>query len=154
VRLFFSGGTVSGEELTGFGAGLPVAVIDGIAQEYANDLALEGIFTISDLGNVDPLIPISGIPPVRLRGFRAKARLVMEARVPATPYMALAHRSVSAVLAERPEALAESLDGTEVSAGEIARLQDHLSLFQVAMDDTLLQQTHPGRPSRFLTPAG
>ena len=69
VRLFFSGGTVSGEELTGFGAGLPVAVIDGIAQKYANDLALEGIFTIGDLGNVDPLIPLGGIPPVRLREF-------------------------------------------------------------------------------------
>ena len=36
--------------------------------------------------------------------------------------LALTDRSGSTVLTERPEALAESLEGTKVGAGEIARL--------------------------------
>jgi len=63
VRLSFTAGGVPGGEPTvfggRFGAGLPVASIDGIGDEYAAKLGENGIHSLGDLARIDLLIPLA-----------------------------------------------------------------------------------------------
>lgn len=139
IRLTFSGGVISQEELTGFGSNLPLMSVDGIGDAYAANLNALGIQTLGDLSNIDPLLPAGDIPPVKLREFRAKARIVMGLRATLAPFAQLANHSISDILMERPENLAGTIGSPDVTAEMIARLQEELAPLQVALDDKRLK---------------
>jgi hypothetical protein len=81
MRLDFSQGLAAKEEILGFCADLPVRSIDGVDDVYGQALALAGINTLHDFLTMNLLEPLAGIPAVKLREFRAKARMVMALNV-------------------------------------------------------------------------
>jgi microsomal dipeptidase-like Zn-dependent dipeptidase len=123
---------------TGFGANLPVISIDGIGDEYAAKLGENGIYTLSDLVQMDSFTHIDSIPQVRLREFRAKARMVMLLEVNLTPFHALADRSISNVLSERPEILAK--DSATLTSEIIEQFQEELTVLDIVLDDAHLKE--------------
>lgn len=135
VHLTFTTGIIEPEELAGFGATLPVTSIDGVGDAYANTLGESGVYSLGDLVRIDPLQSIGNIPPVKLREFQAKARLVMRLRVSPTLLELFADRSISRFLRERPEDLAEP----GVTSKRVRRLQESLADLQIALDDAQLQ---------------
>jgi len=136
LRLTFATGAVPLEvELAGFGATLPVSSIDGVGEAYASALSEGGIHSLDDLVEVDPLRPVGNIPPVKLREFRAKARLVMRLRVSPASLGPFTDRSVSRFLRESPD----DLTGPGVPPATVRRLQETLADLQIALDDAQLQ---------------
>jgi hypothetical protein len=82
LRLTFAAGAAQQDEvLTEFGADLPVSSIDGVGSVYSSTLNAHGIHSLGDLAAIAPQHSIGGIPPGRLREFRAKARLAMRLQV-------------------------------------------------------------------------
>lgn len=140
LRLTFAVGALQQEEWVGFGASLPMISIDGVGEEYASTLGGQGIDSLGDLVEIDPLLPLGNIPQVRLREFRAKARTVMGLRIDLTPFMSLADRSISLLLMERPEDLVEAIDTPAVTPKMVTHLQEELAVLQIALDDTQLQR--------------
>ncbi len=140
LRLTFTAGTILQEELVGFGADLPVISIDGVGDEYASDFSEQGINTLSDLLEIDPLVPVVDIPQVKLREFRAKARMVTHLYVTLAPFVPLADRSISNILIERPENLAEAIDSANVTTEMATRFQEELAVLQIALDNVQLQR--------------
>ncbi|MDH3974175.1 MAG: hypothetical protein OEV42_07835 [Deltaproteobacteria bacterium] len=139
LRLNFRGGAVSREELTGLGSDLPVINIDGVGEEYAAALKGDGINTMGDMALADPLVPESAVPTVKLREFRAKARMVMGMKAALAPFAALGGRSISDILASAPEDISRAVASPDVSAREAEIFQDELSVLQVALDDERLK---------------
>ena len=140
VRLTFLTGAAKLEELTGFGSALPVKSIDGIGDEYARQLAASGVQSVSDLIEIDPMSSVGKVPQVKLREFRAKARMVMRLRVGMAPFMPLADRSISNLLREQPEDLADSIETPGVTPEMVTNLQEELAALQIALDDAQLQR--------------
>lgn len=138
LRLAFGAVAIPQEYLTGFGSTLPVSSIDGIGPGYASDLLAQGIQSIGELGEIDPLQSLRNIPPVKLREFCAKARLVTRLHVNPAPFAPLAERSISSLLSERPEVIVSGLGGG-VTLGLVTQFQDELAMLQIALDDTQLQ---------------
>lgn len=136
LRLTFTTGVVQEEELAGFGAALPVNSIDGVGGAYASALGEQGIHSLGDLVEVDPLRPVGNIPPVKLREFRAKARLVTRLPVSPASLEPFADYSVSRFLRESPEDLA----GPGVTLEQVQQLQETLADLQIALDDAQLQR--------------
>jgi hypothetical protein len=136
VRLTFTTGIIEPEELAGFGAALPVSSIDGVGDAYASALGEGGIHSLGDLVEVDPLRPVGDIPPVKLREFQAKARLVMRLRASPASLELFADRNVSRFLRERPGDLA----GPGVTPERVQRLQEALADLQIALGDAQLQR--------------
>lgn len=139
LRLNFTGGIIPQEDLTGFGASLPVSSIDGLGRDYANQMRAQGILTLKDLVIMDPLVPVGKIPLVRLREFRAKARMVMRARVSLAPFMPIAGKSISDILSEKPQAIAADVGGG-ITAEMAAQFQEELAVLQIALDDAQLKK--------------
>jgi hypothetical protein len=144
IRLTFTGGAISQEELTGLGATLPVKSIDGVGDVYASDFSHHGVQTVSDLIDIDPLLPIGDIPLVKLREFRAKARMVMSLKATLAPFAPLADYSISDLLIERPEEIPDTVGSPDITAEMVARLQEELAVLQVALDDAQLQSISLG----------
>lgn len=143
VRLTFDNSApshVSPGAIAGFRASLPATAIDGVGEEYGDQLNAGGVVSIGDLVQVDPLAAFGDIPAVRLREFRAKARLVMGLRLDLSPFAALAQYSVSNVLLERPDTLAQIINAPGVTPGVVARLQEQLGVLQIALDEDQLQR--------------
>ena len=140
LRLTFAAGGLQQEEWVGFGASLPAISIDGVGEEYAGALGGQGIDSLGDLVEIDPLLPLGNIPQVRLREFRAKARTVMGLRIDLTPFMSLADHSISLLLMERPEDLVEAIDAPDVTPKMVTHLQEELAVLQIALDDAQLQR--------------
>ena len=140
LRLTFAAGAIQPEELIEFGAALPVTSIDGVGDEYASDLVEQDINSLGDMVEVDPLSPIGNIPKVKLREFRAKARMVTHLRVTLAPFAMLADRSISSLLSERPEDIAEEIGLPGITPEFVAQLQEELALLQIAMDNEQLQR--------------
>jgi len=139
IRLAFTGGAISQEDLTGFGATLPVRSIDGVGDVYTNDLSKQGAKTLGDLIEIDPLAPVGSIPLVKLREFRAKARLVMGLKATLAPFVPLAKYSISSILIQKPDELAAIIGSPHITSEMVARLQEELAVLQIALDDTQLQ---------------
>ena len=152
LRLNFASGVPSdgisvpdGEPtFAGFGASLPVVAIDGVGEDYAGQLAANGVATLGDLVRINPLSSVEDIPMVRLREFRAKARLVLNLRVNLAPFAELAERDVSGMLRESPESLAVDAGDNRATSEDAARLQEQLAVLQIALDDAQLQQVTLG----------
>jgi len=140
LRLDFSQIYAAKEEIPGLGAGLPVRSIDGVGDVYGQALALAGVNTLADFLNMNLLEPPAGIPSVKLREFRAKARMVMALKVGLSPFAALSHLSISDLLKESPQTLAPMAKAFTVTADMVADLQEELMPLQVALDDQQLQQ--------------
>ncbi|TFG44519.1 MAG: hypothetical protein E4H43_00205 [Bacteroidia bacterium] len=138
LRLAFSMGAIDEERLMGVGANLPVISIDGIGDEYADELGKNGIYSLGDLAEIDPFSPVGIIPQGRLRDFRAKARMVSRLGINLPPVFPLADRSISSLLSERPEVLAIDVPG--LTSEIIKQLQEELSVLHIALDDAHLQQ--------------
>lgn len=138
LRLAFSMGAVQEERLMGIGANLPVISIDGIGDEYANELGKNGIYSLGDLAEIDPFSPVGTIPQARLKDFRAKARMVSRLGVNPAPFIQLTERSISSLLRKRPEILATDAQG--LTSEIIKQLQEELSVLHIALDDAHLQQ--------------
>lgn len=135
LRLTFASSGME-EVLFGFGAGLPVTSLDGVGDTYARAFSeWLGIHTLGELVEVDPLEPIGDIPPVKLREFRAKARLVMRLHVSPASLVPFADFSVSHFLQQQPEDLASQ----DVTPDMVQRLQEGLAVLQIALDDAQLQ---------------
>ncbi|MBU0966263.1 MAG: hypothetical protein KKA54_07775 [Proteobacteria bacterium] len=139
LRLDFAHHAVK-EEFPGLGASLPVRSIDGVGDVYGQALALAGVNTLGDFLTMNLLEPPAGIAAVKLREFRAKARMVMALKVGLTPFAALSHLSISALLTENPQTLAAMTKTYTVTADMVADLQEELMPLQVALDDQQLQQ--------------
>ncbi len=140
LRLNFSGGFILETELTGFGTTLPVTSIDGIGDIYRADLEAEGIQTLGDLIEIDPLVSVGDIPPVKLREFRAKARMVTHLRLDLSNFEPLYDRDISSIISEIPEDLAGEIDSPGVTPEMVTELQEELAIFQIALDDVQLQR--------------
>jgi len=140
LRLSFGVGSIPQEELAGFGADLPVSGIDGLGSGYASQLAGQGITTLGELVEIDPLVPIGNIPLVRLREFRAKARLVIGLKATLAPFAPFSDQSVSSILRARPEDLAASVSEPGITTETVTLLQEELAVLQIALDDEQLQQ--------------
>jgi hypothetical protein len=136
LQLTFASGAVQPEPLAGFGAALPVSSIGGIGRAYASALREQGIYSLGDLIEADPLRPVGDIPPAKLREFRAKARLVTRLRVSPTSLAPFVGRNVSRFLKARPEDLVRP--GTTLE--RVERLQEALADLQIALDDAQLQR--------------
>jgi hypothetical protein len=139
VYFDFATGAIKPEELTGFGASLPVESIDGVGSKYATILKGLGIETLNDLIKINPLDPIAEIPPVKLREFRAKARMVMGIKVTLAPFNTLTDYSISDILVKNPEELLEIIGLPEVDLEMVVRLQEELALLQIALDNRRLK---------------
>jgi len=140
IRLTFTDAVISKEKLTEFGATLPVMSIDGIGDAYTADLSSQGVQTFSDLVDIDPLLSVEGIPQVKLREFRAKARIVMSLKVTLAPFASLADQNISDLLMENPEKIAEKTGLSEVTAEMASRFQEELAVLQIALDNVQLQR--------------
>lgn len=136
LRLMFASGAVQMERLTGFGAALPVSSVDGVGDVYVSILGGHGIHSLGDLAKVDPSRPVGDIPPVKLREFRAKARLVMCLQVSRASLEPFADCSVSRFLGESPQGLMQP----GVTLNMVQRLQEALANLQIALDDVQLQR--------------
>jgi hypothetical protein len=124
----------------GFGATLQVGNIDGVGARFASALSAAGVRTLNDLIQLNPLQRIASIPPVRLREFRAKARMALTFRADLIPFTALSDRSISSLLQADPATLAAAIGVPAVTASHVIQLQDALAVLQVALDDDALQQ--------------
>ncbi|MBI5558482.1 MAG: hypothetical protein HY885_12680 [Deltaproteobacteria bacterium] len=140
LRLDFAQGYAAKEEILGFGAGLPARSIDGVGDVYGRALAAAGVNVLADFPAMDPLAPLAGIPGVKLREFRAKARMVMAIRASLTLFTSLFHLSISELLRAKPEMLANMADSFTVTSDMAANLQEELMVLQVALDDEQLKK--------------
>ncbi len=140
LRLDFSQVFAPKEEIPGLGAGLPVRSLDGVGEVYGQALALAGVNTLRDFLTMELLEPPAGIPAVKLREFRTKARMVMALKVGLAPFAALSHLSISDLLNENPSTLAALTRTFTITADMAAELQEELMTLQVALDDQQLQQ--------------
>lgn len=140
IRLNFTGGVISQEEITGFGATFPVISIDGVGEGYANDLTAAGIQTLDNLFNINPLLPIGNIPLVKLREFHTKAKLVISIKVTLAPFVEFADYSISDLLTRKPDQLVDEVNSRDLSVEMVSLLQAELALLQVALDDSYLQK--------------
>ncbi len=140
LRLNFAGGFIVETELTGFGATLPVTSIDGIGDIYGAVLTNQGIQTLGDLIEIDPLVPVGDIPQVKLREFRAKARMVTHLRIDLTHLAPLYGRDISSFIGDIPEDLASAIDSPGVTPEMVTELQEELAILQIALDDVQLQR--------------
>ena len=140
VRLDFVASIDPTQDLSGFGSTLPVMSIDGVGGRYADMLENKGVRTLDDLLKMDPLAPVGTIPLVRLREFRAKARIVLQTRVNLDPFKKLADQNISRVLKENPEKLAGLIGAPAITPEKIACMQEGLAPLQVALDDSQLRK--------------
>lgn len=145
IRLTFTGGAISQEELTGFGATLPVRSIDGVGDVFAGDLNTQKVQTLGDLIEIDPLTPVGSIPLVKLREFRAKARLVMGLKATLATFVPLAKYSIGHILIRKPDELADIMGSPDITSEMVARLQEELAILQIALDDAQLQDIPLGK---------
>lgn len=139
IHLTFTGGAILQEELTGFGATLPVRSIDGVGDVFAGDLNAREVQTVGDLIEIDPLTPVGSIPLVKLREFRAKARLVLSLKATLAPFVPLAEFSISHILVRKPDELADIIESPDITSKMVARLQEELAVLQIALDDIQLK---------------
>ena len=130
--------------MAGFGATLPVRAIDGVGPEYSDDFAGAAIETLQDLVKCDPLQSLGRVPLVKLREFRAKARMVLQVRISIGSLTPFADRTISNFLRERPEDLAPVGQAPDVTPQIIARLQEQVAILQVALDEAELQRISVG----------
>lgn len=140
IRLSFTSGVTQTDEPTEFGAAMPVSNIDGVGEEYAASFARVGIFTLTDLANTFSFSEVEGIHPPKLREFRAKAMMVLGLRLNLGSLNSLAEQPLTTILSQSPQVLMELQDSSEITVGMIQHLQDRLSILEVALDHTLLQQ--------------
>lgn len=140
LHLSFCGGAQLGDGMSGFAARLPVISIDGVGEQFSRVLNAAGVNTLDDLLQIDPLQPLENIPAVKLREFRAKARIVTGFRANLSPFSALFERSISALLQTNPEELAAETDSPTVTPERVVRMQEALAILQVALDDAVLQE--------------
>lgn len=139
IHLTFTGGTVSQEKLTGFGATLPVRSIDGIRDVFASVLKEQGVRTLGDLIEIDPLTHVGSIPRVKLRELRAKARLVMGLKATLAPFVSLADYSISNILLQKPDELTDIIGSPDITSEMIVCLQEDLAVLQITLDDEQLK---------------
>lgn len=134
----------AGETVGGFGGALPVNSIDGVGQRFSSVLNVAGIRTLNDLIAVNPLQRIASIPGVKLREFRAKARMALGLRADLLPFASLSEWSISNLLRADTEVLIAEIDAPEVTARHVIQMQEALAVLQVALDDTALQEISLG----------
>ncbi len=147
LHLTFGIGTgVGTETVGGFGSTLPVISIDGVGEQFSVLLNAAGVNTLNDLIEIDPLQTISSIPGVKLREFRAKARMVMGFRADLLPFASLSEQNISTLLKTEPETIASEIGlvGT-VTSSHVIQMQETLAILQVALDDAALQEISLGR---------
>lgn len=140
LQLTFASGAVKRREIQRFGMSLPAACIDGVGEHYAGDLSAQGIRTLGDLLSVDPTSPVGRIPPVKLREFCMKARMVAAFEASLLPVESLAGMTISRFLQERPEDVVNAVGIAGIAATDVKQLQDELAVLQVAMDDVEVQR--------------
>ncbi len=139
LRLDFAQGVVQVEELATVGTTLPLQSIDGVGEAYAASLANYGVHSVGDLAEINPLMPVATVPAVKLREFRAKARMVLGFSANLAPFTELAHYNVSDLLKESPEVLAGLIQEAMVTPQMVADLQEELMPLQLALDDRQLK---------------
>lgn len=138
------GGSTLASIVGGFAAALPVISIDGVGQRYAPRLNAVGVNTLSELIGIDPLQPLAGIPGVKLREFRAKARMVLGLQGDFSAMRPLAQRSLSDLLKADPDVLAAEIGSAAVNASQVIQMQEALAILQVALDESVLQEISLG----------
>jgi len=139
LRLTFASGILPEENLSEFFADLQVSGIDGIGDKYASDLNGQGINSIGELVEIDPLNPVGNIPQLKLREFYTKARMLMRLRISIVPLAPLSDYSISNILMESPENLVNVINKPGITPEIIRHLQEELAVLQVALDDAKLQ---------------
>lgn len=139
LRLDFSQSTLQVEELGTFGTSLPLHSIDGVGAAYAAIIESSGVQSLGDLAEIDPLMPLETIPAIKLREFRAKARMVLGFSANIAPFAELGHYNVSDLLKESPEVLASRIQETVVTPQMVTDFQEELMPLQVALDDRQLK---------------
>jgi len=139
---FGVGGTGMEGGVGGFGGTLPVNSIDGVGQQFSSVLNAAGVHTLNDLIAVNPLQPIRPIPDVKLREFRAKARMALGLRADLASFAQLSEWSISRFLREDPEVIFAEVP--DVLTSQVIELQEMLAVLQVALDDTALREISLG----------
>jgi len=139
INLAFTTGAIKPEELSGFGAALPVGSIDGVGEKYAAVLKSLGIETLNDLVEINPLDTIGNIPQVKLREFRAKAKMVMGLKVTLAPFDMLADYNISDILLKSPEELLEIIGLKDEYLEMVIQLQEGMALLEIALDNQQLK---------------
>lgn len=137
VRLSFGSGGIGQEEVSGFGAALPVQAIDGIDEIFAQNLNSVNVQNLGDLGRLDPQQRVENIPPVKLHEFRTKARMVSRFAIDLSLLTPLSNTSISQFLNQQPQDLASSIN---VSPDRVLAIQEQCAVLQVALDDEQLHR--------------
>jgi hypothetical protein len=142
--IFGVGGTGMADIVGGFGSTLPVNSIDGVGQRFSSVLNDAGVRTLNDLIAVNPLQRIASIPEVKLREFRAKARMALGFRADLLPFASISEWSLSNLLQADPAVIISEIGAPGVATSQVIELQEALAVLQVALDDTALQQISLG----------
>lgn len=128
-----------------FGRSLSVSCIDGIGEEYTQQLIDASIITIGQLADIDPLRSIGTIPPVKLYEFREKARMVIMHQ---SPDISLFHEiddlSLSGILFNSEDQILESANNPALTIEIVRNLKNTIAQLQVALDDSVLQEISLG----------
>jgi len=144
LRLTFTSGILPEENLSEFFASLQVSGIDGIGDKYTSDLNGQGINSIGELVEIDPLNPVGNIPQIKLIEFYTKAKMLMRLRISIVPLDQLSDYSISNILMESPENLVTVINKPGITSEIIRHLQEELAVLQVALDDAKLQDITVG----------
>lgn len=117
---------------------MPVRVIDGIGDRYADKLTTEGIDTVVELYMIHPhtLAPLVNMSVSRLEEFRRKADFAVNTRFNRTTYQALFDHTLNQII--------EAEDGTlHVQTGiplhRIASLKTGIATLYVALDNDQIE---------------
>jgi hypothetical protein len=141
---FGIGGAGMSDVAAGFGGTLPVNSIDGVGKRFGSILNVAGVRTLNDLIAVNPLQRIATIPGVKLREFRAKARMALGFRADLLPFTSLSEWNISDLLQADSEAILADIGTPSVGTSQVIQLQEALAVLQVALDDSALQEISLG----------
>ncbi|OKY74272.1 MAG: hypothetical protein BM485_14720 [Desulfobulbaceae bacterium DB1] len=141
LRLDFSQGLVPRDSAAGhFGGHLPIRCIDGVGDVYGDALNAEGIITLADLAASALHMEIENIPSAKMMEFRAKAGLVLAIEADLSPLAQMADASVSDILKLDAFSHETTGAGRNAAPGRLLRLQEKLTVLQVALDEWELQK--------------
>ena len=112
--------------------------IKGIDERIARALARFQVTTVKDLAALDPVNPLPGVPPSRVRKFVEKA-LILRHFQPLATFAQLANLSVVDALHADAEEL-QRLSRGELDKEQALDVQRALGVLQVALDVDVLQR--------------
>jgi hypothetical protein len=114
----------------------PVRIIQGVGTQYSGLLQAKGIFTLEDLGRLDPARLSADISPVRLNEFKTKAKLILGLDLDKSLVANLLNRSMFDLLNANIEQLSRDSGQT---VPFIEQMIGKLRILQISMDENFLR---------------